>query len=199
MLNIKCNEIIENKKVSNILDWWLYDYMYQLVVEDNKLFLKSLESNVIEKTSIVEVCNLFIEQIKHKKDMDNGIKIFDTDLITLEEYVGYNINFEEAKDMNIYKYSKYIEDIKKYFNDYVIEDKEVIAYLEFGNICIELNIDNFEGKKSLDYYVSYKCSEDYCSNGEWYSDYEPLDDKVDLYDLEKDMFNCLIKYEKENK
>ncbi|APH21021.1 hypothetical protein [Clostridium botulinum] len=109
----------------------------------------------------------------------------------------YNIDFEEAKEMNIYKHSKYVEDIKKYFKNYKIEDKEVIAYLELGNICIELNIDNFEGEKSLDYYVSFKCLERYSKDGEWYSDYEPLNNKVDLDDLEKDMFNCLIKSAKE--
>ncbi|NFF77669.1 hypothetical protein FCV38_11920 [Clostridium sporogenes] len=103
----------------------------------------------------------------------------------------YTISFEEAKSMNIYKYSKYVEDIEEYFKNYKNKDKEVIADLEFGNICIELNIDNFEGEKLLDYYVSFKC-------GEWYSDYEPLNNKVDLDNLEKNMYNCLIKYAKEN-
>ncbi|EQC1535473.1 hypothetical protein [Clostridium botulinum] len=110
----------------------------------------------------------------------------------------YNISFEEAKEMKIYKHSKYMEDIENYFKDYKNEDKEVIADLEFGNIAIELNVDICDGVKSLDYYVCSKCSENYCSDGEWYSDYEPLDDKVDLYNLEGNMFNCLIKYAEEN-
>ncbi|HCL4447265.1 TPA: hypothetical protein N2D16_002870 [Clostridium botulinum] len=110
----------------------------------------------------------------------------------------YNISFEEAKEMSIYKYSKYVDNIEEYFKNYKNEDKEVITYLEFGAICIELNIDNFEGEKSLDYYVSFKCSERYSNYGEWYSDYEPLNNKVNLNNLEEDMFNCLMKYAKEN-
>ncbi|HID0768151.1 TPA: hypothetical protein ACXDAZ_002681 [Clostridium botulinum] len=110
----------------------------------------------------------------------------------------YNIDFEEAKEMKIYKHSKYVEDIENYFKNYKNEDKEVIADLEFGNIAIELNVDICDGVKSLDYYVCSKCSEDYRSDGEWYSDYEPLDDKMDLYNLEDNMFNCLMKYAKEN-
>ncbi|BAO04968.1 formate acetyltransferase [Clostridium botulinum B str. Osaka05] len=110
----------------------------------------------------------------------------------------YNISFEEAKQMNIYKHSKYVEDIEKYFNKYKKEDKEIIADLEFGNIAIELNADNVDGVKSLDYYICIKCIEDYRSDGEWYSDYEPLNNKVDLDNLEENMFNCLMKYAKEN-
>lgn len=110
----------------------------------------------------------------------------------------YNISFEEAKSTNIYKHSKYVEDIEEYFKNYKNEDKEVIADLEFGNIAIELNVDSVDGVKSLDYYVCAKGIEDYRSNGEWYSNYEPLNDKVNLNKLEENMFNCLIKYAKEN-
>ncbi|NCI19789.1 hypothetical protein EJM73_09135 [Clostridium botulinum] len=110
----------------------------------------------------------------------------------------YNISFEEAKLMKIYKHSKYVEDIKEYLNKYKNDDKEIIADLEFGNIAIELNIDNFKGKKSLNYYVSFKCLERYSSDGEWYSNYKPLNNKVGLDNLEKDMYNCLMKYAKEN-
>lgn len=110
----------------------------------------------------------------------------------------YNISFEESKLMDIYKYSKYVNNIEEYFNKYKNEDKEIIADLEFGNIAIELNIDSVDGVKSLDYYICSKCIEDYRSDGEWYSDYDPLNNKVDLNNLEEDMYNCLIKYAKEN-
>ncbi|HCL4455247.1 TPA: hypothetical protein N2D10_003274 [Clostridium botulinum] len=110
----------------------------------------------------------------------------------------YNISFEEAKLMNIYKYSKYINNIEEYFKNYKNEDKEVIADLEFGNIAIELNIDNVDGVKSLGYYICSKCIEDYRSDGEWYGGDDKTLDKVNLENLEEDMFNCLMKYAKEN-
>ncbi|NFH40736.1 hypothetical protein [Clostridium sporogenes] len=110
----------------------------------------------------------------------------------------YNISFEEAKEMNIYKHSKYVEDIENYFKNYKNEDKEVIADLEFGNIAIELNVDSVDGVKSLGYYISSKCIEDYRSDGEWYGGDDKTLDKVVLDNLEENMFNCLMKYAKEN-
>lgn len=110
----------------------------------------------------------------------------------------YNISFKEARLMNIYKHSKYVNNIKEYLNNYKNEDKEVLADLEFGNIAIELNIDNFQGEKSLDYYVCARYSEDHSNNGEWYGNDEKTLDEVNLNNVEQDMFNCLIKYAKEN-
>ncbi|HDK7194999.1 TPA: hypothetical protein PTV74_003306 [Clostridium botulinum] len=110
----------------------------------------------------------------------------------------YNIDFEKAKSMNIYKHSKYVNNIKEYFNKYKKEDKEIIADLEFGNIAIELNVDNIDGVKSLDYYVCARCSEDYNRDGVWYGGDDKILYKVNLDNLEEDMFNCLMKYAKEN-
>jgi len=113
----------------------------------------------------------------------------------------YNITFEQAKELNIYKYtqSHTIEELKdfKSIKDIYINNNLVV--LELGNIDIELTIsDAGEGELISGYYI---CTVNDKGNDviEWES-YDWAEDEVIITDnLERDMFNIMIKYAKENK
>jgi len=110
----------------------------------------------------------------------------------------YNIPFETARTMDCYKFTnanpcKTKEEMIAFVNkDYV--KNSVPAVLEFGNVDIELSFNDEESIDEGGFFVCVK----YAGEG-WRSD-DYTEDEVsnDLGDLEKNMFECLMKYAKTN-
>ena len=111
----------------------------------------------------------------------------------------YNITFEDAKTLGIYKYtqSHIIEALKDFKSIKEINIYNDPVVLELGNIEIGLIVSDTGEELIIGYFVCVKYDK---GNNiiEWES-YDWVEDEVIITDnLEKDMFNIMMKFAKEN-
>jgi len=100
----------------------------------------------------------------------------------------------------IFKQYKTIEEMLKLIKRTVtssrgIENKNIVAEMEVGNLAIDLNIIfDEEGNKHINYWVAFKDEFGNWANGDYLIESPILNDN-----LEKHMFETLMRYAKENK
>lgn len=107
----------------------------------------------------------------------------------------YNIPFEEARKMDMYKFVSDVEEMSQLYQliENRTEDRIIPVMLEFGFADIEVNV---ESDYSAEYYICIKDAE-----GNWQSlDYsgDEMLQTDDIEKLEKHMYECLVKYAREN-
>jgi len=111
----------------------------------------------------------------------------------------YDISFNDIEQKSIHYNFKQHKTIKEMLNlkprdgfNTSIQDRNVVAEMEIGNLAIDLNIDFNEDGKHLDYWVVVKNN-----NGDWEDGDYLIETPILNKNLEKHMFKTLMKYAKE--
>lgn len=90
MIKILMQDILDNKEVGKILDWWNNSYEFEIYVSDKgKLYRKDLQSDEIVETNVNNMIKFYVEEIENKAhyNKDTVMKSFGLDLDLLKKYL----------------------------------------------------------------------------------------------------------------